>query len=172
MCSGTLDGDLPHTLAVQVCVVDEIAHDALQPARVGGDNEVLDLRRRPRHVRAGPTVGDAPDQSIHEQGLALQVGLLVVTADLEQVLDQLPEVLHLSPHEFERLPARQESSCRRFANRSAALINVVKGDRSSWLTSLAKRASRATRARSAVVVVVNASASGSRSGSPWASTRV
>ena len=67
---------------------------------------------------------------------------------------------------------RSGSSPRRPLMTSAAAARAVIGERSSWLTSEAKRASRSMRACTASAMSLNELASRSRSGSPSRATRV
>ena len=67
---------------------------------------------------------------------------------------------------------RSGSSPRRPSMTSAAAASAVIGERSSWLTSEAKRASRSMRAWTASAMSLNESARRSRSGSPSRTTRV
>ena len=67
---------------------------------------------------------------------------------------------------------RSSKVSRRASSISVVVARVVSGDRSSWLTSEAKRASRAMRCSRAEAMRLNESVRGSRSGSPWASRRV
>ncbi len=61
--------------------------------------------------------------------------------------------------------ARSGISSRLFSSTSTEAARVMRGERSSWLTSEAKRASRSTRSSSACAMWLNGTASTSRSGS-------
>ena len=61
---------------------------------------------------------------------------------------------------------RSGRSARRPSSTSTAAESAVMGERSSWLTSLAKRASRSSRAWTASAMSLNEVASRARSGSP------
>ena len=64
-----------------------------------------------------------------------------------------------------------DSSARRLRSTATAFTSVVSGERSSWLTSPAKRASRATRCSSASAVRLNVAARASSSASPRSGSR-
>ena len=68
--------------------------------------------------------------------------------------------------------ARSGRSSRRASITSTDAARVISGDRSSWLTSDAKRASRSTRCSSASAMSLNDSVSTRRSGSSVNSNRV
>ncbi len=68
--------------------------------------------------------------------------------------------------------ARSGRSSRRACITSALAASVISGERSSWLTSLAKRASRSTRVCSASAMSLNAFVNVLRSGSSDGSRRV
>ena len=76
-------------------------------------------------------------------------------------------------------PSRSSAACersgissRRVSRMSTAADSVISGDRSSWLTSDAKRASRSMRSCSACAISLNELASTPRCGSSVASRRV
>ena len=68
--------------------------------------------------------------------------------------------------------ARSGMSSRWFSSTSIEAASVISGDRSSWLTFDANRASRWIRSSSAIAISLNESARGARSASVLASTRV
>ena len=68
--------------------------------------------------------------------------------------------------------ARSGRSSRVFSSTSTDAVNVIKGERSSWLTSEAKRASRSIRSSKPPAISLNDATKLSKSSSPAGSRRV
>ena len=100
-------------------------------------------------------------------------GARVEPRQLEEIDHHRVEAADLSDHDVECLLGPWSGrSARRPSRTSIAAESVVMGDRSSWLTSEAKRASRSMRALDGVGHLVERLASRSRSGSASSATRV
>ena len=111
-----------------------------------------------RRVRQAADRHGLADELGDEQVLEVQADRPGVEAgDLQQVLDQRLEAGDVADQQVERRlrPAR---ACRRGgpASPRRCAASVISGERSSWLTSLAKRASRSTRCCSASAMSLNA----------------
>ena len=87
-------------------------------------------------------------------------GAGVEAADLEQVLDELLEAVDVGDSRSSAAWARSGMSSRWFSSTSTDAASVISGERSSWLTSEANRASRSMRSWRAWAMSLNESASG------------
>ena len=101
-----------------------------------------------------------------------EVGARVEPRDLEQVVDQILEAADVGVEEIERALGAVIERSRRVRNTSIDADNVINGERSSWLTSEAKRASRSMRSSRAAAISLNDIVSGARSGSSATTSRV
>ena len=118
-------------------------------------------------------VGRVADRLHHQLGqvhlLELEAGHTGVEAgDLQQVLHELLEAVDVADHQVEGGPGPLGISSRWFSMTSIDAASVMSGERSSWLTSDAKRASRSIRSWRAWAISLNEAVIGRRSGSSLA----
>ena len=130
------------------------------------DEQVLEVRVRTDGNGAWQAATPGSTSVTRSQVVEVQADRPGVEAgDLEQVLHQALEADDVGDQQVERAWARSGISSRRACITSTLAARVISGERSSWLTSLANRASRSTRACSAAAMSLNALASTRRSGS-------
>ena len=144
-----LDGDRHLAAAVVAGVVDEVGHDAGQAPLVAVDDQVLG--------RARSTVTGVRRQAAHAHRLAHELGdeeVLAVQADRRRRRSGRSRAgPRRGPGSGRRRPRAgraRPAACSGISSRRACITStdaasVISGERSSWLTSDANRASRSTR---------------------------
>ena len=173
--SSTIDHrDLRFAAAVGAGVVDEVGDDTGEPPAVAADQR--DSARSDTWIGVDGQGADGhrlADELGGQQLLEVEPDRAGVEAgDLEQVLDETLEARRRRSTAGRARPGRAPGiSSRRASITSTDAASVISGERSSWLTSEAKRASRSTRCCSASAMSLNDSVRIRRSGSSVDSSR-
>ena len=145
-------------VAVLGGVVEQVGDDPGEAALVGPHDDAGELGVELDRARRGGPTRRRPGARTRRGGL-VEVeahGAGVVAADLEQVLDELAEAADLGVDEVDGLRAALGRGRRAgVSSTSTAAAIVMSGDRSSWLTSEANRASRSMRSWSAWAMSLN-----------------
>ena len=143
-----------------------------RPAPAGPGRRAPAPGRRPRRGTVGGPGHHVRGQLGQVQPLRRPERALVDAGDLEQVADQPAEPAQVGVEQVDRVPGGRRHLVPAPDQHLHRRAIVVTGERSSWLTSEANRASRATRACRSLGVSLNAAAIGPRSLSSRSGSRV